>query len=198
MVSASPPGSPQTPEGPAAPASGSPAASPPRQEVWGRHRIDRILAGVLCASGLALLLTGLRPPSVDLRWESGSEREVAGFNLYRQALRVADPHRPGGAASDRRGGPADSDEGEPGRRVNPTPIAAQGSAAQGARYRYRDGDVLRGHRYRYRIEELDPRGQGRILEETITVQVRDQRPWQWGLGLAALAWGLRAWRRAKP
>lgn len=184
----------QAASGPASPAALSPEPRSLTTQDAGLRRLDRLFSLALLGLSATLLLSTLRPPKVELNWASGSEQGVAAFNLYRQAL--AEPWgtpqvavgtgQPGSTAGD-----ADAE-----RLVNPSPIPARGSASQGARYSYRDRDVWWGEHYRYRIEELDLQGRGHFLEESITVAVRDQRPWQWGLGLLTLVWALRSRPRA--
>lgn len=174
---------------------------------------DRLLALLLLAAGLSLLATALRPPAVALRWESGSEQDVAAYNLYRERLGpgAGSDEDPGEGASGAQGDGAGEDaraasDEEPddgavavalhialGKPINEAPIPAKGHASQGARYAFRDAAVARGDRYRYRIEELNDQGQGRLLPDAIEVTVADHRAWQWALGLAALAVGAWGW-----
>lgn len=158
----------------------------------GTGPFDRLLALVLLAAGLSLLATALRPPAVALRWESGSEQDVAAYNLYRERL----GSWTGSGEEPDSGADTDRPSVAPGPPINEAPIPAKGHASQGARYSFRDTEVVWGAGYRYRIEELNSQGQGRLLPDAIEVTVADHRIWQGALGLAALAMGVWSWRGA--
>jgi len=72
---------------------------------------------------------------VTLTWETASELDNEGFNLWRS--QAAD----GGYA-----------------RINIALIPAEGSADTGASYSYTDADVVRGALYYYRLEDIDIHG----------------------------------------
>lgn len=70
-----------------------------------------------------------------LIWETASEIDNAGFNLYR--------------AETEDGGYA---------KINETIIPSEGSATQGATYEFIDIEVLNGHTYYYKLESIDLSG----------------------------------------
>ena len=83
--------------------------------------------------GLFLLNKHLsEPPSVTIEWETESEFETAGFNLYR----------------------SESPAGEY-QQVNQQLIPSQGDASSGAVYAYRDDGVKAGISYYYRLEDVE-------------------------------------------
>ena len=67
-----------------------------------------------------------------VEWETASEIDNAGFNLWR-ALAADGPYT----------------------RLNPTLIPARGSPTRGARYAYADRDVVPGTVYWYKLEDVD-------------------------------------------
>jgi len=73
--------------------------------------------------------------SVMLRWQTASEVDCAGFNLYR----------------------SDSHDGEY-EQINEFPIPAEGSPAGGAAYSFVDGDVHSRSKYYYLLEDIDLSG----------------------------------------
>lgn len=95
---------------------------------------------ILILLGVCWLLFGLfllnkhlnTPPSVTIEWETESEFETAGFNLYR----------------------SDTPTGEY-QQVNQQLIPSQGDASSGAVYAYRDEGVNAGKSYYYRLEDVE-------------------------------------------
>ncbi len=71
-------------------------------------------------------------PVIFIEWETESETNSVGFNVYRQS-----------ANHDTR------------LRINPTLIPSQGNSQQGAMYEYADQSVQRGKRYVYFLEEIE-------------------------------------------
>jgi len=69
---------------------------------------------------------------VTLRWNTASEIDNLGFNIYR----------------------SDAEDGEY-VKVNAELIAAKGSAAQGAEYQFVDNDVKNRKTYFYKLEDID-------------------------------------------
>jgi hypothetical protein len=69
---------------------------------------------------------------VTLIWETASEIDNAGFNLYR----------------------AETEDGEY-AKINESLIPSEGSATQGAMYEFIDIEVLNGHTYYYKLESID-------------------------------------------
>jgi hypothetical protein len=84
------------------------------------------------------LLSFTARPAADrvlLAWETGSEVDNAGFNLWRSEAEE------GGYV-----------------QINAALIPAEGDAASGARYRYTDGDVVQDVTYWYKLEDVDVHG----------------------------------------
>jgi len=75
-----------------------------------------------------------RDRAVDLAWQTGSELDNLGFNLYRSA----------------------SSSG-PWTRLNSALIPGLGSSPLGAAYSWRDSGLVSGQRYYYRLEDVDTR-----------------------------------------
>ena len=143
-------------------------------------RFGRLAAGAgpaaLLLGAVYLLVQAGRPPQVSVTWETGSEQDLVGFNLYREA------------DDDQAAAPSKAP-------LNPAPIAAQGSSVDGGRYRYVDDQVRYGGRYRYQVEALDRSGGRERLPEVVAVTVPDRRALQLGEGLAAAALALVLLRR---
>jgi hypothetical protein len=72
---------------------------------------------------------------VTLAWETGTEVDNAGFNLWRSEA-------------------ADG----PYTRLNETLIPAEGDAVSGASYTFTDADVVKGVTYYYKLEDVDIHG----------------------------------------
>jgi hypothetical protein len=84
---------------------------------------------------LALAILALQfvvPPKIEIEWETETEINTAGFNIYR----------------------SDSAEGEF-VRINPQIIPSQSDAVSGATYLYTDKNVERGKTYYYRLEDIE-------------------------------------------
>jgi hypothetical protein len=84
---------------------------------------------------LALAILALQfvvPPKIEIEWETETEINTAGFNIYR----------------------SDSAEGEF-VRINPQIIPSQSDAVSGATYLYTDKNVERGKTYFYRLEDIE-------------------------------------------
>lgn len=82
---------------------------------------------------LAVAILGVAtfaPAPVRIDWETATEINTAGFNLYRQ------------------------EEQEGKRLLNVQLIAAKGSPLTGASYFFVDNSARRGHSYRYQLEEV--------------------------------------------
>jgi hypothetical protein len=91
--------------------------------------------GPITAITLVSFSASGRDDQVTLDWQTASETDNEGFNLWR-AETAAGPYA----------------------QINPSLIPAQGSPDTGASYQYVDGDVLRGQRYYYRLEDVDIHG----------------------------------------
>ncbi len=130
----------------------------------------------LLLGALYLLAQVARPARVTVSWETGSEQDMAGFNLYRGG---GDGGEGGDAAAARLP-----------LRVNPAMVPARGNSTEGGSYRFVDDQVSYGARYRYQIESLDRSGGSERLPETIAVAVPDHRALFLVEGLLAAALGL--------
>jgi hypothetical protein len=76
-----------------------------------------------------------------LKWETASEIDNVGFNIYR----------------------AESADGEY-TKINDALIPAKGSPSSGAVYRFSDWNVEKGKTYYYKLEDIDTAGKGTIHE----------------------------------
>jgi len=76
-----------------------------------------------------------RDTAVDLSWQTGSELNNLGFNLYRS-----------------------SSEAGPYARITSAVIPGRGASVEGASYRYVDGGLTNGATYFYRLEDIDTSG----------------------------------------
>lgn len=110
---------------------------------------------ILIAVGI-YLITFDAAPAV-LHWETASEVDTAGFNVYRAEISSSES------------------QGEVSWiRVNPTLIPAAGSETIGATYRFEDKDVVPGQRYRYQIEEVE--WDGTLIKYPQVVELRAGLP----------------------
>jgi hypothetical protein len=84
---------------------------------------------------LALVILALQfivPPKIEIEWETETEIETAGFNIYR----------------------SDTADGEF-VRINDQIIPSQSDAVSGATYIFEDKDVERGKTYYYRLDDIE-------------------------------------------
>lgn len=117
----------------------------------------RAIALALVAGGLYLLLTLARPAPVTVTWQTGSESDTAGFNVWR-----SEP-----------GAPIDV----PIHKVNGALIPARGNALAGADYTIEDTATVPGETYVYQIEEIDATGRGRRHPDTVSATAGWPRAW---------------------
>ncbi len=130
---------------------------------------------LLALVGLGLLL--FPPAPVALTWETASEVETAGFNVYRAE--------------------ADSAHFE---QVNAALIPAQGDEIAGADYRFVDETATVGCKYTYRIEEVEWDGTVNAYPETVSTRAGLPRLWsrvEGGVLLGLGGWLLMRRRRSK-
>lgn len=123
-----------------------------------------VLMGVfwlLLAGGL-LFYQLATPPSVHVEWETATERDTAGFFLYRSKT-------------------VDGDF----VRVNQTLIDSQGSPVSGATYRYVDRQVDPGVTYFYLLEEVQVDARINRYEEDIFSYTVPRVTW-WAVILTAV------------
>jgi len=139
------------------------------------------LAFSLVAGGLYLLYTLGQPARVTVTWETGSERDTTGFNLWR-----SDPAAPITI---------------PVRQVNREPIPARGNSLGGAKYEVVDSGVVPGEEYFYQIEEIDAAGKARRYPDTIAVRAGWPRAWVIAEAVAVIVVGVMLlaleWRRGR-
>lgn len=124
-----------------------------------------LLAGMVGGVGILLLLAvGPAAPQVSavVRWETASEMETAGFNLYR----------------------SENPDGPFTQRVNTDLIPAGTTPLVGGAYVYTDTNVQPGRIYYYELEEVEIDGT-RTRIGRIAVRVADA-PWWWRLVGGAL------------
>jgi hypothetical protein len=98
-----------------------------------RRSILLILGFLWLALGLALIVTAAaRPPAIEIVWQTATEFDTAGFNIYRSE------HAAGEYT-----------------RINGQLIPSAAGATTGASYRYVDDGVSRGRTYYYRLEDVE-------------------------------------------
>lgn len=114
---------------------------------------------------LGLLSACAASPNV-VTWETASEVNTAGFNVYR--------------------GP--SVEG-PWTQVNTTLIAPASDPVRGGSYEYRDTSAAAGESYYYLLEEIELDGASTRYPPT-RLEPSDNRAWLVWIGVAALAVGI--------
>ncbi len=101
------------------------------------------------------------PAQITITWETASEVEAAGFQLYRSAPDAEDYVR-----------------------ISKELIVATGDPLVGAAYQYTDEEVTWGKRYRYQLEEVTLTGKQTRYPET--VNSRAGLGWGWAIGTGAL------------
>ena len=117
-----------------------------------------------------------RPASIEVEWNTATELETAGFNLYRRQ--------------------APNDEFE---RINDALIPSEGSATSGASYLFTDESVKPGETYYYLLEEVEYDATANRYEDDIFSHTVPQSTWQTAAltsvsllaGLAMLMMGIR-------
>lgn len=85
---------------------------------------------ILAATIIVTQLSSATPIKID--WETETEINTAGFNVYRSET-------------------ADSDY----ERINPELILSKGNATSGAEYNFTDTDVIAGQTYFYQLEDVE-------------------------------------------
>lgn len=116
-----------------------------------------------------LLIYQWLSPTVEVRWETATELETAGFNLYRGVSRE-----------------------DISTLVNREGVvASKGGALSGAAYTYTDNSVEAGRTYYYLIEEIEyDGGINRYVEDIFTYDVPYVTPLTAVLAVASLIIGL--------
>lgn len=122
------------PRGQGSPRPDGPAASnPPHVGESAAGRLLLIIGALWLLLGAGLLFYQfIRPATVEVSWETATEQNTAGFNLYR----AADPN--GDFVL-----------------INAAMIDSQGSPVSGATYSYVDDTVQAGETYYYLLEEIE-------------------------------------------
>ena len=116
---------------------------------------------------LAAALLGyelLSPPQVEITWETATEQNTAGFNLYR----------------------SQAADGEFILVNEDAFIASEGDAVSGASYAYTDSAVSAGATYYYVLEEIETDGSLIRFEEDLFEYTVPGTTW-WVLGLAIVS-----------
>ncbi|MCD4739333.1 MAG: hypothetical protein K8R89_08760 [Anaerolineae bacterium] len=122
----------------------------------------RYLLEVLGLFLLGVVLVRVTSPArITITWETASEVEAAGFQLYRSAADVEDYARISGEL-----------------------IIATGDPLVGATYQYTDKGVTWGERYRYQLEEVTLTGNQTCYPDT--VNSRAGLGWGWAIGVGGL------------
>lgn len=105
-----------------------------------------------------------------IRWETASEINTAGFNLYR--------------------GPTAAG---PWERVNATLIPSSSTGVGGGRYVFRDTTADAGATYFYRLEEVELDGATRPYEVVMSAGVERRGEWVLWVTAAVVAIGIGWW-----
>ena len=93
-----------------------------------------LILGILW-TGLAILITVTQivsTPKIEIKWNTASEYDTAGFNIYRSTVK---------------------DQGF--ERINDELIHSTADTTSGAEYSYIDYNVARGETYYYRLEDVE-------------------------------------------
>jgi hypothetical protein len=114
----------------------------------------------LALSAAALVYELERQPQIVVQWETETEINTAGFNLYR----------------------SDSPDGQL-ERLNEEPILSRGDPLTGAEYEFTDVHVRRNQVYYYQLEELEVDGVANRLD---TIRAEAQGVQVWVVVLAGL------------
>jgi hypothetical protein len=130
-----------------------------------RRQAGLIVALALIAGGVLLL--SYEPGGVTVTWETASEVNTMGFNLYR----------------------AEGSAEAAFEQVNAELIAAEGDPLVGASYQVEDQDVGAGRLYFYQIEEVEWSGTRTRYPEVVQVRAGIARAWLLGEGAALILVG---------
>lgn len=110
----------------------------------------------------------ITPPSVTIQWNTETELDTAGFNLYRSSLDKNDYIL-----------------------VNDTLINSEGSATSGATYTYVDDSVESGKTFSYLLEEIQNDGAAnRYEDDKFSYTVPGMTNWSVVLAAIAIVVGL--------
>jgi hypothetical protein len=89
---------------------------------------------------------------VTIKWETATEIDISGFNLYHSEL-----------------------EGGPYVQINGSIIPTEGSSTQGATYEFIDTNVQNGKTYYYKLEDIDQNGVS-TMHGPVSATPSDNRP----------------------
>lgn len=128
--------------------------------------------------GIGLFLYGMvlfRTPQVVIKWQTATEIDTIGFNLYR--------------AEDAQG---------PYLKINETLIPSSNDPLKGGSYQYVDARVVPKRVYFYQLEDLDTQGKS-TRHEPISVQAKPQGQIEMiaGGSLALLGMILGIWKKTQ-
>jgi hypothetical protein len=105
----------------------------------GAYNTSRLVVQNLTVVTLASFTATGHHGYVLVEWETASEIDNAGFNVWRNEV-----------------------EAGPYIKLNDTPIAAQGGPTRGASYSFTDATAVRGVTYYYKLEDVDAHGRSRF------------------------------------
>ncbi|MCS6907753.1 MAG: hypothetical protein RML93_07725 [Anaerolineales bacterium] len=133
------------------------------------NSVAKIFHFAVAVAGVFIALYGMsryRNPQVVIEWETATEVDTVGFNLYRAA-------QPEG----------------PYQKLNPSIIPSSSAALEGGSYHYIDANVMPGRVYYYQLEDIDDQGRT-TLHPPIPAEVKVQGLVEIVTGAAILALGL--------
>ncbi len=137
----------------------------------------RIVASLIMLSGFSILIYGIyliSHPYILIKWQTATEFDTAGFNLYRKEI-------PNGVN----------------QMVNATLIPSSGESLQGSNYQFKDARIVPGKTYQYQLEDIDLNGQS-TLHDPITVRADRNGVAECLTGLALLILGGQVLWGKKP
>lgn len=123
----------------------------------------RISSGIAVIAGIVLVLYLFffyQSSVVIVQWNTESEIDTAGFNLYRSEF-IDGPYE----------------------RINRALILSSSDPYAGSSYSYNDADVIAGQTYYYKLEDVDKTGNTSVHGP---IEVTAKRRNLWGYSLAAL------------
>lgn len=128
-----------------------------------------LFAILVILGGLALVVYGVilyRSPSILIEWQTATEIDTIGFNLYR----------------------ADQIEG-PYQKLNASLIPAADDPLRGGSYHYVDANLMPNRIYYYQLEDVDIQGKT-TRQEPISVQAHPQGVLELIVGAGLITLGL--------
>jgi hypothetical protein len=105
-----------------------------QEEKNGKSNTFLLVIGLIWVSfGLIVLfMQFLIPTKIEIKWETETEFDTAGFNIYRSEDKIG-----------------------PFEQINSTLIPSSSDAATGGSYSFIDDNVRRDHTYYYRLEDVE-------------------------------------------